>query len=878
MQAYCRTGSGEQVRKGSSKACEWILDKPEFRKWQDSPVGTVLTMFGNMGCGKTAVTSYLERLVKANLPGPNPPTAVLSFQCRAQEAMPLYDVYKGLIYQLVMSRPWLKAEFKKWHEKADSNPDGEDVFKKASLLGEFLQEKIEQSADWTTIFLDGLDEMDEESRQDLLELIRTLLCDNARLKVFLASQHRDDIEETLQSFQASSKTRQYSFTVDYIEMRPTLDRDRALAEHLVFAIRWRPARGDSLKREVVEQIAKRADGSAIWLQMATTALKFNLTSIIDDEAVDRFMEWLKTEPSLIQLYSRLFESRVPASETSEMGRKAAEAALESLTVARRPLSIGELTFAVFLDQPHINGLEKLNGCLGSLDTVMDYIRPFVSVNETTGRYSLVHQSLVELVLKRPPTQWQSLVKKTAGNPSDIQELKHRRGGLHAAMLSRCTKYIMFDEFQEKDLAAQLREPEAKDKALEFLHNFQPFDESDAVENSDIKEDADKYIPLEFDPEKCGFGKFFAYAAAYWLDHFAEIPPDMQDLKPKASTIVQLCGYGTKRLENWAEVWKKPSCRFADERPHVQIKELDPLAVMAYVDPSPVTLGTIAQEKQNSPESFSEFSERNMVKILMEEWIQQPEMIQRIIDDPMIGYAICDPTILSRLLVHLGPMNSRDLVDWPGPQWNGIFKSLIEKLGPQLTPYAHYTLRKACQSGCLALVEFLFEAGEKWPELRAAMLSDRRPDEEEGSYSNDYIHQSVGEAVYRGHIEVVRFLCQQEGIEPHLKYVTLNGYTIFHYIDRNPQSQILEILIPLWPQGVHTKDADGHIPLYWLLKGNEFPAEDSIDTVALETLLRLGKYTPQELDGEPMELATSKASPTACRMLMKYGATAQEVSK
>lgn len=97
----------------SFKVCELILDKPEFDRWENSSTGTVLTMFGDMGYGKTAVTSCVENYVTANLDWPDPSAAVLAFHCKAYEGTPLCDIYKGLIYQLVMSRPFLKADFKK---------------------------------------------------------------------------------------------------------------------------------------------------------------------------------------------------------------------------------------------------------------------------------------------------------------------------------------------------------------------------------------------------------------------------------------------------------------------------------------------------------------------------------------------------------------------------------------------------------------------------------------------------------------------------------------------------------------------------------------------------------------------------------------------
>lgn len=877
--AHLRTASSKKVHTESSEACKWIQDMPEYRDWKKSRVGALLALLGDMGCGKTAVTSYLECEARDD----PAPTAVLSFHCSAQESMPLCNVYKGLIFQLLQNRPWLRSSFKKWIELISSNRkatrDDLDALENADLLGKFLNDNITvpDRELWTIIFLDGLDEMDKDSRQDLLKLMQTLLRDNAHLKVFLTSQHREDIDETLRGFQESSTTTQYNFTMGYIEMRPDLERDRILAEHLVSAI-WLPDADDFLKREVVEQLARMANGSAIWLQMATARLKFQLIGIWDEKGVDTFMKLLETAPTLDQLYSELFVTKIPTSEDFDIARQLAEAALENLSVARRPLSIGELTFAVFLDQPDINRLETLNRRLRASTTVLDYIRPFVSEHAATGRYSLVHQSLVELILRRPPSQWQSLTKGPAANYNDVEGLERRRGGLQAAMLSRCIKYIMFDEFQEKDLAAQLREPEAEDKTLEFFHSFQLSDEPDSIKDSDSKRDTGTYIPLTFDPEACGFGTFFAYAAAYWPDHFARTP---LKLRPEASTIVQLCGHQTQRLSNWVEMWKKPSCRFADEHPDADIAKLDPLVAMAYIDPTAATLSWIAQEKKTHPQAFCEFSEWNMMEALAPRvpgGIQSHRLsvIRQVLDDPLLGPGLCEPRIFIWLLRDLGSRESGYPADWPGSQWEDIFRAIIKKLGLKLQPEVHFTLRLACKQGWLTLVKLLFEAGDEWPPLKAEMLSARAPRADEESKTSLAVHQSVGEAAYHGHADIVRFLCQQKGIEPHLKYVNANGYNVFHQCQRFDQSEILETLIPLWPEGVYQKNNQGNTPLDLLLFSYPFSTETSAETVSLKTLLRLGKYDPKMLGGGPMDVAVKKANTMVCRMLVEYGADPRRV--
>lgn len=587
--------------------------------------------------------------------------------------------------------------------------------------------------------------------------------------------------------------------------------------------------------------------------------------IVDDEAVAKFLKEFETHPSLIRLYSRLFETAVSLTKDQAKG-KYAEVALECLTVVRRPLSIGELAFVVFLNEFLDDGLETPYEYSG----YMDQIRPFVRMDEKTGRYSLVHQSLVGLILHKPPTQWESLMEGTAGPASDAEKLE-RQQTLHADLLSRCVKYMMLDDCQKKDLPGQLREP-ATEYAIREMFRFEGYfdsEETDLDKRLEEDEEASKLL-THFDPDDYGFGKFFAYAGAYWLDHFAATSLDRR-LEP--SKFVELCGHGTQGLSNWAEVWKKPSCRFVDERPDVDVEELDPLTVMARVDRTPATLGMILQEMRINPLSSQVFPRWEMLSMFIRQGICDVPAILWLLEDPVMSPEFCDDHVLIWILREFGAKKDWDPADWPGSPWEEVFKVVIEKLGPRLKPRAHFTLRLACKQGCLILVKLLFKAVEKWPELGVEMLSDRRPRADEEPKSSLAVHQSVGEAANWNHVRIVRFLCQQSGIEPHLKYVNPNGYNIFHQCARYPHSELFEILIPLWPQGVYETNKYGDTPLDLLIFSHEFSEDPEDDnTAALRTLLRMSRYEATYLDEQPMRLATSKANIFLCRLFVEdYGA-------
>lgn len=96
-------------------------------------------MFGDVGCGKSVVTSYVEDYIgiplldnSGSLSAP-----ILAYYCKTEEKMPLCSVYAGLIWQLARNRPSLISQFREWYGTS-SLTYNEDVLKDAGLLRGFL--------------------------------------------------------------------------------------------------------------------------------------------------------------------------------------------------------------------------------------------------------------------------------------------------------------------------------------------------------------------------------------------------------------------------------------------------------------------------------------------------------------------------------------------------------------------------------------------------------------------------------------------------------------------------------------------------------------------------------------------------------------------
>lgn len=801
-------------------------------------------MFGDMGCGKSATASYVTYYLKQGLSETKTP--VIAFYCKEQETPNLRVIYRSLVYQLVQMRPELMAQLQAWYNESRTGTQlkpSDDVV----ILAGILRKSVHSLRSSVFIILDGLDECERPHRRALLELFRDLIQDGALMKLFLSSREREDIHSTLSMHNVISKK---ALPVFHIYMKPTEDRDRILAEHL--ASRW--LEGEDIQEAAANQLFKLAKGSAIWLQIALNGLRE--ARVRNEYGMRKRLEALKTSPSLVTLYKDLFDS--PDVQANKM---TVQKALETLAVARRPLTVGELSYATFIDECGPN-LPELDQAAESVD-LMTLVRPFVSTTIVgTGQrvgLRLVHQSLLELVLMAPPIQWKALLDESSDFQQNDKGREQRRARLESAMLRRCVGYLLFEEFQTKKLSLALPTElfgiETDDDPLMGM-NLSDVDDEVNNKNEDV---VSTEVTSELNPEELGFGKFFAYAAAYWTEHIIATP---LALKPKADDLVDLCGKGTRCLENWIEMWKRPTCSFFEERTFLEDGERDPLMVMAYIDPEPAFLGRVAEAAKDTPERFLEYPELAVLRFLGRHNLYAE--ILGVLNDPGIGPTSCSPWFFIEAFQYWQVVNPTS--------WNEceeIFGFVIRRLGHRLIETVHTTLRLACMKGCLVLVKLLFQAGAEIPDLRNQMLSVQEPRK---SFSPRLAHQSVGEAAAWGHHEIVRFLCEQDGIQAHLQWINSFGKTVFHQATHmtNTSYDMFQILIPMWSDGVRLEDQEGETALTLYIFNLGMGSATIHMREVLEIFLCSGHFNTEDLAHEPIRLAAASPNIEMCRLLIMIG--------
>jgi hypothetical protein len=800
----------DELRKRADDACSWLTSDDAFSYWLLNRDSNVLVLLGDMGSGKTMTTAF----VADSLAHPGRP--LCAYYCKDEhEPAKLRNIYRSILFQFLQQSSEIKLRFWKWYKetspKVQVNPTQSD-----DKLRELLYDIVSSSRTPVFLVLDALDECKAQSRKELFSLFQQLFENKAPLKVFLSSRYDDNIEADL----PSGATR--------IELRSSPIRDRAIASYLVAGTNL-PA---ALHPKAVEELAARSGGSAIWLRIAVEYIEGSQSA--SPKGLEMALARLPSSEGLVELYGKLFGK---VCGRIQENKALLQRALEILAVARRPLTLEELACAVFTINPVSDEEEESAATLAELDrlahsvNVFNLVRPFITATKgkdgKNPRLRLVHQSLKELVLRAPPSEWcsaEAMAKRKKGE---------RVAELDADLLQRCVRYLLFDENDERRFFPSA-DDEARDAELFAIGDV--FDNEVGVPVSPGAATPSSRRSSAVSSSEPGLGGFFAYAATYWTSHFSDVSPP--ERRPNAEQLIALCGKGSQRLKNWVEQWRRLSCSRLPERSFPEpLSRLDPLVIAAMFGPAAsVTdillcgLGTSILAKDSAWTTVTHLIERGDTSLIK----------SLVVQDTVLQPTLCCCRFLYKTIDDWRWQGNDDAAAAATKDWEEIFEFLISQLRGDLIDCGNDILRRAAGKGCLVLIKKLFAAGAQDAELRQALITPDDEDNSRGGRSLPISHQSIGEAAFWAHADVVRFLCEQPGLESHLRYRNRQkGDTVFHQAARRPSEAVLRTLIRHWPEGVNIVNEDGDTPLIVLVFSN--PSGCEAETARLvRLLLREGK--------------------------------------
>ncbi|KAK5232289.1 hypothetical protein LTR47_006502 [Exophiala xenobiotica] len=826
-------------------ACQWIDEEPKFIKWYNATTSSQLVLFGHMGCGKTVITAHvIEELIRMNgnkLPRP----LVCYHYCANDERGKALYIYSSLILQLLDQQEGFKVEFDRWYEKTRKS-EIRDPAQSPEDLGNFLSTCVESLDRELFVVIDGLDECDSESQRELIALL-TRLSDKAhRLKVFFSSRPQEGIENLLQG-------------AAQIRWNPTLERDAVMVEYIVKrSLSEFPPVIQSL---VAERLSTLAQGSAIWLRFTIELIQRRQIKAVGP--MKKFLADIPSPAALSQLYAKLFAHQTGDDSTNE---QLVTSALEILAVAQRPLSILELVWAIALNDPcaEIETLEEIKDWVDE-KRALGLLQPFlpqIDLEDVKKRQvTLVHQSLKELILRHAPCNWGH--PQTTAEGFDKQRIWPRQPELQASLLHACVKYLLFSEFDQNDLFSEEQDiVQSFDEMPGFATVDDGSDDGGQADPSGAYQgpgNGTEGTEIYYDPAERGFGEFYVYSSCFWPDHFKASAPERL---PHTSDIVKLCRAGSKRLQNWTGQNCRPDCtitpKFYNSQPQ------DPLTNVSLHGPE-VALIRLLEDNTidlRGKEFLFDSVKRSVEQII---WWGDVSRLSILFRHARVGPQIRNIGIFHLLMAEWASSDKKS------KPWAGCFDLVFDICDDVLVQekWGNELLCLAVSYGCLPMVERLFEEAARRPAMRDELLRDVRRDIKPPDY-----HQSVGEAAWYNHAEVLRYLLNQEGIEAHLQHRDSHGYNVLHRAARWCNPDVVSLLVSHFPEGVNQRNKNGDTPLHLVV----FAGQAISGRLESAKILLNQGHADVEADstdeqsgwGEPLRMAARYGGTAMCRVLVEVG--------
>jgi ankyrin repeat protein len=747
------------------ETCGFLLTNESFIKWYHATEPQQLVIIGEMGCGKSVAMAFLQQHLKKRndqLPSPK----ICGYYCRDDGTRKDVQIFAVLILSLLDQLPGLKKQFIADYRQAQL--DGNyDPAADPKILEDLLQRMLEGIDRPIFFIIDGLDECDRSSQNNLLRLLKTLSQRISGFKSVVSSRPKEDILEQLgETFR--------------IEIGPDAERDALIVESAVE--KQLSHLSTNVKALVIKELSPRACGSAIWTSMTVKLIQALEIRRLDPMQI--FLQEMPLPTKLSTLYNSLLSQSTSNTTENEYD---ARTALKLLCICRRPLSILELTWAVTLNAARyistVNELSKRVDC----QRVMSLITPFINrVNfNDLKRYQvrLLHQSMKEFILKEW-TSDQPFPRDSKMEESDIFSFDQRSQSLESFFLGICTRYLLLDEicsevlFSDEQLAiAELPQDIDLFNDNEGSVEYDPYCSWESWEESMIR----------FDPNERGFGEFFVYASSHWLDHFGAITVEPF---PSLVGVENICQAGSTRLHNWTQQNCRPGCTIT---PRYQFDSslYDPLSI------------TSLYGSEAMLQNLLENSDFDKMKYLQEPAMAAADQILRwgdvsrlkiIFFYKTLGYQLQNLDFFLLIMKRWYEPSKR----WNKPginrqNWEILFdlvdciadKMVREKWGKDL-------LCAAARAGCVPMIQRLIRAAQKIIDLQSEML---RGIEENFEDTTLYV------AIRTGQISIIDFLI---GAGADLKVRDQGGNTPLHLAAEGGYTNITRLLL-----NGSDKDAKNH---------------------------------------------------------------------
>lgn len=193
------------IEKAHVKTCAWFLEHPTYQAWLDpykmASHHGFLWIKGKPGVGKSTIMkfAYLKQKKKADHESPMHLTTSFFFNARGEYLeRSVLGMYRSILLQVLEAYPDLQTVL----DNLDLDPEAEDVYQNSITLKEIFSDAIlaihskgarAHSERSLTLFIDALDECDEQQTIDMVQYLEELaeecLDRNIPFRVCFSSRH-----------------------------------------------------------------------------------------------------------------------------------------------------------------------------------------------------------------------------------------------------------------------------------------------------------------------------------------------------------------------------------------------------------------------------------------------------------------------------------------------------------------------------------------------------------------------------------------------------------------------------------------------------------------------------------------------------------------
>jgi hypothetical protein len=347
----------------------WILENPDFQRWQKESQSRLLWVKGDPGKGKTMLLcGIINELEKSRAE-----TSLLSyFFCQAADSRinNATAVLRGLLFMLVSQQPSLISHMREKHDKT-GKALFEDTNAWVALFEIFTSILQDSSLEGMYLIIDALDECVTDLPK-LLDFIVQTASISTHIKWIVSSRNWPDIEERLE--RAGDKVR-LSLELNADSVSAAV---RSYIKHKVSRLAHDKKYSDQTKDAVLGYLYVNANGTFLWVALVCQNLnqmsRFNIAT-----KLELFPSGLES------LYNRMIQ-RIANSDDFSLCRHV----LATVAIVYRPVTLQEL----------ISLVEELDGMAEELDSVREILSlcgSFLTVRD--GIIYFVHQSAKDFLLK-----------------------------------------------------------------------------------------------------------------------------------------------------------------------------------------------------------------------------------------------------------------------------------------------------------------------------------------------------------------------------------------------------------------------------------------------------------------------------------------------